>query len=92
MMVKRNTLEKMIEHFPELHYIPKDASLAHTEGDYLFATEVWEGEFWGEDYVFCRRARQAGFKIWIDPTIALDHAGVKGAFIEALTAQKPEEQ
>ena len=44
-----------------------------------------EGEFWGEDYVFCRRARQAGFKIWIDPSIKLDHAGIVGAFIECLT-------
>lgn len=91
MLLKRNVLEKMIEHFPELHYLPKDASLHHTEGHCLFDTEVWEGEFWGEDYVFCRRARQAGFRIWIDPMIKLDHAGVSGAFIECLTDQKPEE-
>lgn len=90
MLLKRNVIETMIKHFPEHHYIPKDASLAHTEGDMLFATEVWEGEFWGEDYVFCRRARQAGFKIWIDPTITLDHAGQRGAFMEVLTNQKSE--
>ncbi len=90
MLLKRCVLEKMQEHFPELHYMPKDASLAHTEGYCLFDTEVWDGEFWGEDYVFCRRARQAGFQIWIDPTIRLDHAGVAGAFMEALTDQKPD--
>lgn len=85
MMVKRCVLEKMIEHFPELYYEPKDPSLKHTAGHYLFATELWNGEFWGEDYVFCRRAREAGFKIWIDPSIVLDHAGNKGAFIEILS-------
>ncbi|PWU06763.1 MAG: hypothetical protein C5B43_01235 [Verrucomicrobia bacterium] len=85
MLLKRCVLEKMIADFPELYYIPKDESLKHTAGHYLFATEIWDGEFWGEDYVFCRRARQSGFKIWIDPTIELDHAGTRGAFIEALT-------
>lgn len=89
MMLKRCVFEKMIQHFPELHYIPLDPSLAHTEGHCLFDTEVWQGEFWGEDYVFCRRARQAGFRIWIDPSIVLDHCGVAGAFIEALTNQAP---
>jgi len=89
MLLKRNVLEKMIEFFPELYYEPKDEGLKHTKGYCLFDTQVWDGEFWGEDYVFCRRARQAGFKIWIDPTIVLDHAGISGAFIEALTDQSP---
>jgi len=90
MLLKRCVLEKMIAHFPELYYEPKDESLKHTKGHYLFATELYDGEFWGEDYVFCRRARQAGFKIWIDPTISLDHNGTIGAFIEVLTPNKPE--
>ncbi len=89
MLLKRCVLEKMIQHFPELYYEPKDESLKHTKGYYLFATELWNGEFWGEDYVFCRRAREAGFKIWIDPTIQLNHAGNIGAFIEALTEKPP---
>jgi len=90
MLLTRNLLEKMIEFFPNLHYIPKEESLKHTEGHCLFDTEVWEGEFWGEDYVFCRRARQAGFRIWVDPSIRLDHAGVAGAFMECLTEKPPE--
>ena len=92
MLLKRCVLEKMIAHFPELYYEPKDEGLKHTAGHYLFATELYDGEFWGEDYVFCRRARQAGFKIWIDPTIVLDHQGVSGAFIEALTDKPPEKE
>ncbi len=89
MLLKREMLEAMISHFPELYYEPKDASLKHTSGHHLFAVELWEGEFWGEDYVFCRRARQAGFRIWIDPCIKLDHAGLAGSFSELLT-DKPD--
>ena len=89
MLLQRIVLQEMILHFPELHYIPKDASLAHTEGHCLFNTELQDGEFWGEDYVFCRRARQAGFRIWIDPCIALDHAGVRGSFSEVLCGDAP---
>lgn len=88
MLLKRCVLEKMIECFPELYYEPKDESLKHTKGYCLFDTEIWNGEFWGEDYVFCRRARQAGFKIWIDPTISLNHAGIQGAFVECLSDKK----
>jgi len=90
MLLKRCVIEKMIAHFPELYYEPKDPSLKHTAGHCLFDTEVWEGEFWGEDYVFCRRARQAGVRIWIDPQIALNHAGITGAFIETLTTESPQ--
>ena len=92
MLLRRCVLEKMIETFPELYYEPKSEELKHTKGHCLFDTEVWNGEFWGEDYVFCRRARQAGFKIWIDPAIAIDHAGTVGAFIETLTEKAPDKQ
>jgi GT2 family glycosyltransferase len=31
-----------------------------------------------EDYSFCMRAREAGFKIWIDPRLTLVHLGTYG--------------
>ena len=37
-----------------------------------------EGEQrFSEDYVFCRRWRENGGKIWLDPSITLDHTGKK---------------
>lgn len=92
MLLKRRVLEKMVEHFPELYYEPKDATFKHTKGHCLFDTEVWEGEFWGEDYVFCRRARQAGFRIWIDPVIPIHHAGITGAFVEAIMQKEAQDK
>lgn len=87
MLLRRDLLEKMIAHFPELYYCPKNETIKHEDGHYLFAVELWEGEFWGEDYTFCRRARQAGFDIWIDPVIRLDHQGKAAAFMEILSNQ-----
>ena len=31
----------------------------------------------GEDYLFCDRAREAGFKVWVDVEICLPHVGVE---------------
>jgi hypothetical protein len=34
-----------------------------------------DGEYLGEDFAFCHRAREAGFTIFLDPTIRLAHIG-----------------
>lgn len=47
------------------------------------------GEFWGEDYYFCRRWRDMGGEIWIDPDIQFTHRGSKawgGSFKPTLDA------
>jgi hypothetical protein len=31
----------------------------------------------GEDFLFCDRARELGFDVWIDPSISLGHMGVQ---------------
>src|SRR5271166_2900461 len=69
MLLKREAIQKMIDKFPELYFEPKAEAMKHAKGYCLFNTEVLDGEFWGEDYVFCRRAREAGVEIWVDPMI-----------------------
>jgi len=92
MLLKRSVVEKLRNTYPELYYSPKDPT-SGTESAYcFFDTEVWDGEFWGEDYVFCRRIRRAGIDIWVDPLIYFDHAGKKGALIEILTTDKTKSQ
>lgn len=86
MLLKRQMLEKMVRHFPHLYFSPKDPT--KPSGYALFNTEVINEEFWGEDYVFCLRARQAGFQIWVDPCIEFDHDGVRGMLLQALTEDK----
>lgn len=88
MLMSRNLIKVMREKYPELYYSPKDKRSQSESAFCFFDTEVWEGEFWGEDYVFCRRVRNAGFDIWVDPTITFNHAGVIGSLMEALTDKK----
>lgn len=90
MLISRTAIQKMRDKFPELYYSPKDPR-ADSESTYcLFNTELIDGEFWGEDYVFCIRARQAGIDIWVDPFIQFDHAGTVGSLSEIITNKKPE--
>lgn len=85
MLIKRCVIETMQKKYPELYFEPKNEQFKHESGFAFFNTEIFEGEFWGEDFVFCKRVRDAGFDIWVDPRIPFDHAGIKGALVEVLT-------
>jgi hypothetical protein len=91
MLLSREAIAKMRDKHSHLYYEPKDKSAANPTPAYcFFNTEVMEGEFWGEDFVFCRRAREAGIDIWVDPLIQFDHAGTVGMLVECLTSNKQE--
>jgi hypothetical protein len=92
MLISKEAVKKMRDFFPELYYSPKDPRSEKESTFCLFNTEVYEGEFWGEDYVFCRRAREAGVDIWVDPLIQFDHDGNIGMLMEALSDKPPVEQ
>lgn len=86
MLLKRSLIKKMRDKFPKLKFEPKNKEAVNANAGYcLFDTEVWRGEFWGEDFVFCRRARQAGAEIWVDPLIEFDHDGTLGMLIRTLS-------
>ena len=90
MLISRSAIAKMRDKFPELYYSPKTPRNNPEPGYCFFDTQVWEGEFWGEDYVFCRRAREAGVDIWCDPLIEFDHAGDRGMLLSVLKANTQE--
>lgn len=75
-IMKREAVQKMVDYFAHLAYESKSG--VGDKGTLLFNTEVIDGEFWSEDYVFFRRAKEAGLECWIDPRITFDHAGVIG--------------
>ena len=85
MLIKRCVIEKMRNSFPELYFESKNESSISSKGYCLFETKLLNGEFWGEDYIFCSRVKQCGFDIWVDPSIQFDHDGKIGALVEALT-------
>lgn len=88
MLLTRSAIKQMRDFHLELYYEPQDPTKKHEAGFLLFNTEVWQGEFWGEDFVFCRRAREAGIEIWVDPLIEFDHAGRRGMLMVHLREQE----
>ena len=92
LLLKRSAIQKMREANPDLYFEPKHEKMKDHAGYYFFRTEVWDGEFWGEDYVFCRVARDSGIKIYADPKIEFDHDGNRGMLLQVLTNEKPSNQ
>lgn len=90
MLIQKSVFQKMKEKHPHLYFEPKHESMKHAKGWMFFGVEIYDGEFWGEDYVFCRKAREAGVDIWVDPMIEFNHAGTKGRLLDVLSDKKPE--
>jgi hypothetical protein len=72
MMIKRQVIEDMIKAYPETAYEhEEDRSTWHA----LFDCIIDDNRYLSEDYTFCRRWQKMGGKIFIDPSIVLDHTG-----------------
>ena len=72
MRIKKSAIEKMIAAYLE-KYAPGDGS---TDQHYnLFERKIIDGQFWGEDLVFCKKWVAIGGKIWIDPNVTHKHIG-----------------
>jgi hypothetical protein len=91
LLLKRETIQKMMDFHPDCYCKPKFREIEQEDCFYFFNTEVYENEFWGEDYVFCRRLKEAGLELWVDPLITFDHAGVVGQLTECLIQKVSEE-
>jgi hypothetical protein len=73
--VSRAALEKMVAAHPGQRFVDRHAP--NGEAWALF-DNIHEGEeYWGEDFSFCRRWREIGGKVWLDPELELHHVGFK---------------
>lgn len=43
----------------------------------IFDIKVENGDLISEDYVLCNKWRELGYKVWLDPTVTLNHIGTK---------------
>ena len=78
MLIKKTAIQKMINKYPEVSYIPEVYDNDNERGlkKYaLFDTIIYNDKYLSEDYTFCHRWQQMGGKIYLDPTIILDHVG-----------------
>lgn len=73
--LSRACIDKMIDAYSTRLY--PDPSTTTGKAWALFDSEFSNGMYWGEDLTFCRRWRDIGGKVWVDPEIPLTHSGIK---------------
>lgn len=74
MLIRRHVLAKLIEDHPEWRY-HVDAMDTHHFSVFDFKSSP--AGYIGEDYLFCDRVREAGFRVHLDPNVNLGHYGQK---------------
>lgn len=87
MRIKRSVIQKFID-AGAVKYKPGDGS-PHEFLWEVFETGIKDGQFWGEDLLFCEKWLNMGGYVWIDPVIDFSHAGrkcYKGNFFKFLEA------
>ena len=83
MMIKRETLEKYQEAYPQYMYRPDHVRTAAFDGSreimMFFQADIdpinGTKRYLSEDYWFCQLARHIGLKVWLCPWIKLQHVG-----------------
>ena len=79
MLIKRDVIEKMAEHYPETRYSASHNGLGVSSSN-LYALfdciiDPETREYLSEDYTFCHRWRSMGGRIWLDRESRLSHIG-----------------
>lgn len=74
MMVRRDVFTDMMAAHPDWEYLDKRCDKVVPA---LFDFMLTDEGYIGEDFLFCDRAREIGYEVWIDPTISLGHMGVQ---------------
>lgn len=80
MCLSRSMLERMIAHYPESKFSFRECpgGVAYDLFDAYWETdETGLRHKLGEDYSFCRRWRDMGGKVFVDPQIGMGHLGTK---------------
>jgi len=71
MLIQRHVIEKLVAAHPEWTYEKSPTEKMSAVFDFA----IVDGKYVGEDYLFCDRATQMGFKVYIDVDISLPHVG-----------------
>jgi hypothetical protein len=71
MLIQRHVIEKMVAAHPEWTYEKSPTEKMSAVFDFA----IVDGKYVGEDYLFCDRATDMGFKVYIDVDISLPHVG-----------------
>ena len=80
MVIKRNVFERIMQHYPELQYVPDSVGIEDKGLHYRFFDVMVDPKtkrYLSEDYGFCRLWEGMGEKIYIDALSNLTHQGMK---------------
>jgi len=81
MLIRRDVLEEMRARYPDIAFRPDPAERqAHRLGEQVHAffypmIDPETRSLLSDDYAFCRRSRDAGFRIWLAPWVKVTHSG-----------------
>ena len=81
MCIKRQTLEKFKEGYPDMTFVPdqqRSKKFDGTSREHIFFDTVKcpdTGRYLSEDYMFCQWARKIGIEVWLCPFMELRHVG-----------------
>lgn len=97
MMIHRRVLEKMVSSIPlcaagskiESEFYPFFAPIIKRVKSRLSGLKITH-EYLTEDFSFCERAKMLGYKIYLDPSIRLEHIGKKRYRLEDIFNGKQE--
>lgn len=79
MCIRKDTIQKMFDHHPELKYA-NDINVDQKFEPFMYALfdtmiDPESRRYLSEDYTFCRLWQQMGGQVWLDPRTALNHVG-----------------
>lgn len=93
MAIKRSAIEKLIAAYPQ-RYSPGDGGTHQLHYNLFESKVIWDetdatktGQFWGEDLIFCKKWKDIGGAMWLDPNVDVQHIGRKawtGNFMQFL--------
>ena len=90
MLIRRDVIAALVQRHPELSYaadaLDRESGLAGAQLTALFQPMIdpATGHLLSDDYAFCHRVRDAGYRIWLAPWIRTTHTG-PARFAGALT-------
>lgn len=80
MKVERSVFERLIKAYPEQEYYGKKGGNIVDRHYDLFPQGVYNKQWLGEDYSFCRLWTNIGGKIWVMPDVNIVHYSKKDAY------------
>lgn len=79
MCIRKDTIQKMFDYFPDLKYA-NDINVDMKFEPHMYALfdtmiDPVSRRYLSEDYTFCRRWQEMNGNVWLDPRTALNHVG-----------------